>query len=806
MSMMYKIYFHKLLIFTFLGLFLFGKNLHAQTDISLMLDEKTASFQKLNFRERLFVHTDKTFYVAGEPIWMKFYLTDALLHKPSALSKLVYVEIIDKSNNSVLRSKFQIESGFGDGSLVLSDNFLSGNYTLRAYTQWMRNEGPDAFFEQGITVVNTINNAAKPTNIIIKPRLDFQFFPEGGNLMQGVESKIAFKVVNEFEMGVDCKGVILNDRNDTLVKFSSFKMGMGNFMFKPLSGEHYRAVVKVNDSILNPIFPIIHNAGYSMLLIDNITDSIIIKLNKVGSSIDENLYLLHHGVQFSRKSQIQKTKDGEVYFKIAIQDLNDGVNRFTIFNNELKPVCERSYFKFPEHRLSVTVSTNHDAFDQRSIVKVGLNTNTGLHEKELSNLSMSVFLMDSIQATNELQDIESYLYLTTALKGVVQSPSIYFDTTIIDRNMRKEAIDNLMLTQGWSSYKWDNVLGQHSPNLYLPEVEGPIIRASISFKNNSLPAKQVLTYFSVPGNPFYFASSKSNDKGELLFNLKSDIGANEAIVQAQPSLASAYKISIVDPFESKFSQGFKKPYTISNQYKTNLLKRSIASQVENIYDKSLIDNPSKYTLPYTLAFFGKPSSTYYLDAYTRFTSMEELTQEYVKEVKLKKKGNDFSIVLWNHKYNMFNQTAPFMMIDGVPIFNTNKLFTFDPLKIKKIDILTQSNLTGSMFNNGVINYTTYNGDLANFPIDENALVIEYIGAQATKQFYSPSYATIQSKNSSMPDLRTVLHWEPKINVNNLEEKQISFYSADLKGKYAIVVQGLSENGLLGSSIKYITIK
>jgi hypothetical protein len=320
---------------------------------------------------------------------------------------------------------------------------------------------------------------------------------------------------------------------------------------------------------------------------------------------------------------------------------------------------------------------------------------------------MSVFLMDSIQAPYDLQDIESYLLLTKTLNGVVQSPSIYFDTTMMANHDRKVAIDNLMLSQGWSSYKWDNVLEQQSPILYLPEVEGPIIHANIFNKNNSLPAKQVLTYFTVPGAPFYFASSKSNDKGELLFNLKTDIGANEAIVQALPNIGTAYKISMVDPFESRISQGFKKPFSLSYQFKSDLLKRSIAAQVENIYGKSLIDNQSNFKLPDTLAFFGKPSSTYYLDAYTRFTSMEELTQEYVKEVKLKKKGNDFSFVLWNNKYNMFNQTAPFMMIDGVPIFNTNKLFNFDPLKIKKIDILTQTNLSGSMFNNGVINYTTY---------------------------------------------------------------------------------------------------
>ena len=798
--------FNKIIFPFYIGLSIFCNSGHAQNDSSLLMDEKIQSFQKMHFIERLFVHTDKSFYVAGEHIWMKFYLTDALLHKPSQLSKLVYVELIDKNNKSVWRNKFQIDSGFGDGAFVLSNQFLTGNYTLRAYTQWMRNEGQNTFFEQVITIVNTIDEIAKPPNTYIKPRIDFHFFPEGGNLIDGIESKIAFKAINEFEQGIDCNGFILNNRNDTVVKFSSFKMGMGNFMFKPIPGEQYKAIVKAGDSIINPSLPKIHAAGYSFYLIDNQTDSIFIKINKLGSAVDENLYLLHHGSQYSRKSQVQLTNAGQAYFKISIHELKEGMNRFTTFNSLLKPVCERSYFNFPKHRLSLNINSSQDVYEKRANVKLALKTNGEMKAHSSSNLSMSVFLVDSMQAPYSIQDIESYLHLTKELNGVVESPSFYFDATKISNTEKKAAIDNLMLTQGWSSYKWDDVFGAPKPNVYLPELEGPLVHANITYKKNNIPAKQVMAYFSVPGNPFYFASSKSNQNGEIIFNLKSDIGANEAILQAKSNIDTTYNITIKDPFETQFSNRIKKPFPLLKEYKLDLLKRSIASQAENIFDKNFKNVQTNIRLLDTMAFFGMPTNTYFLDDYTRFTSMEELTLEYIQEVKIKKKGIDFSISLWNNKYNIYNELPPFMMIDGVPIFNANKLFAFDPLKIKKIDIIARTNLSGSMFNNGIINYSTYNGDLANFPIDENALVMEYMGAQPTKYFYSPTYPTIQRKNSSLPDLRNVLLWEPNIYIHNNIEKQIDFYSADLPGKYAIVVQGLSSDGLLGSSIKYITVK
>jgi hypothetical protein len=111
-----------------------------------------------------------------------------------------------------------------------------------------------------------------------------------------------------------------------------------------------------------------------------------------------------------------------------------------------------------------------------------------------------------------------------------------------------------------------------------------------------------------------------------------------------------------------------------------------------------------------------------------------------------------------------------------------------------------------VFSNGLLSYITYQGDLAGFPIDANALVVEYEGAQNAKKFYSPAYNTKQSQNSSTPDFRNLLHWDPMISYKSGQEQKIRFYTSDLSGRYAIVIQGLSSNGLMGSSIKFISVK
>ncbi len=116
-------------------------------------------------------------------------------NKPLDVSKAAYVEVLDKDQKSVLQAKIALDKGKGNGSLYIPLSFNSGVYRLRAYTNWMKNFDPVYYFEKPITIVNSLKNlnrgAALPRNY------DLQFFPEGGNLVQGIQSKVAFKIVDQ---------------------------------------------------------------------------------------------------------------------------------------------------------------------------------------------------------------------------------------------------------------------------------------------------------------------------------------------------------------------------------------------------------------------------------------------------------------------------------------------------------------------------------------------------------------------------------------------------------------------------------
>jgi hypothetical protein len=129
-----------------LFVFLLGAGLiYAQDPLSENLQQQFHQYQSAAPQEKLFVHTDKTFFLAGETLWFKVYAVDASFHKPLGTSRIAYIEILNKDLKPVVQSKVSMTDGNGSGSLTLPAFLLSGNYIFRAYTSWMKNFPADFY-------------------------------------------------------------------------------------------------------------------------------------------------------------------------------------------------------------------------------------------------------------------------------------------------------------------------------------------------------------------------------------------------------------------------------------------------------------------------------------------------------------------------------------------------------------------------------------------------------------------------------------------------------------------------------------
>ncbi|HVG13910.1 MAG TPA: hypothetical protein VM935_03080, partial [Chitinophagaceae bacterium] len=395
--------------------------------------------------EKIYVHTDKEYYLAGETVWFKLYNVDGVLHKPISISKLAYVEILNAGKVPVMQAKIKLGEGSGHGSLQLPHTLASGNYILRAYTGWMKNFDADFYFEKNIAVLNTLSE--EPIELAGKDSVDYdiQFFPEGGNLVSELGGKLAFRVVDKSGKGVDFKGAILDQKGDTVVLFSPLFKGIGSFSFLPSKGTSYQAVLTVpgNRKIIKDL-PQVYETGYSLRVV-NEAQRLLVKVQSRTAEPDEVLNLFVHTRGGAPMLLQGSLKDNLLQFWIDKDSLREGISHITLFNNKMQPLCERLFFKPFKKKLTLSAVSDSKIYSTRKKVTINIETKDETAAGVSSDLSLSVFHKDAGNSAPAI-DIQTYLHLTSDLKGNIEDPAYYFSDT--SGNVT-DALDNLMLTQGW---------------------------------------------------------------------------------------------------------------------------------------------------------------------------------------------------------------------------------------------------------------------------------------------------------------------------------------------------------------------
>lgn len=740
-------------------------------------------------QEKLFVHTDKSAYTAGELMWFKVYNVDGANHKPIDLSKVVYIEVLDKNQAPVLQAKIAMLNGFGSGSLFLPVSLTTGNFILRAYTSWMKNFNSDFYFYKRLTIINPLKSPDIATKKITQ-NYDIQFFPEGGNLVSGIPSTVGFKATDQYGKGINFKGAIVDKNNDTVVRFEPLKFGMGHFAFTPDNHNSYKAIIMLNDKTIVENLPIINNNGYTLNLRDNDNNQLQVTVNT--NVPDGNIYLFAHTRETIKVVETAALNNGRATFIIDKNKLGDGISHITIFNDQRQSVCERLYFKRPVNQLFITAATDAQQYSTRKKVNININTKNNINAVT-ANMSLSVYRLDSLQHASQ-QDIQNYLWLSSDLKGNIESPDYYFKNTDAIAN---EALDNLMLTQGWSRFAWSDVLQDKKPQFkFLPEYNGPIVNAKIINTITNTPQNNMVAYLGIPGKRVQLYAAQSDTSGNLIFNMKNFYGPGEIVIQTNTLRDTSVRIDVMNPFSDQFSKVKLREFSVTPDMQTTIENDNLGMQVQNIYNADKLRQFYDPSID-SSAFYGTPYKTYLLDNYTRFVTVEEVMREYVSEVNISHSHNHFHIlVLNNNRY--LNEGDPMVLIDGIPFFNIDKVFAADPLKIRKLEDVPFVYLLGPSYEAGIFSFTTYKGDLAGNEIDPHAVVMDYEGLELQREFYSPVYDTEAASASRVPDFRNVLYWAPNVITDKKGNSNLSFYTSDQQGKYIGIIQGLTADGEAGS--------
>lgn len=774
----------------------------AQDEFIDAIQKKFDRYNQQAYIEKIYLNTDRNNYIAGEIAWFKLYIVNGVTNNISNVSKIAYVELLDNTNQIFLQAKINTASGAGNGSFYLPANIPSGSYKIRSYTNWMKNFDANFFFETTLTIINTGNagNILTDTTALYT----INFFPEGGNLTQNIENNIAFKVTDKSGAGINaCTGIITNG-NDTILRFIPFHAGIGTFLLTPLKGHSYIAHIldSAGNEIAKQVLPPA-SEGFTMHLKKTSSEQITATIKS--STATENgkaLYLFAHTKGAIKSIQKAVLQSGIAQFNIDETKLGEGITHFTIFNSAKKPICERLYFKRPGQKLIINISGDAEAYSARK--KAGLQISTTNNKKEPvpANMSLAIYRIDPLQKETG-EDIFNYLWLRADLVGHIENPAYYFasitDSTTI-------GLDNLMLTHGWRRFKWNDIQQDEKPYFeFLPEFEGQIITGKIIDISTKKPLQETVVYASVPGQHTQFYSSLSDKNGNIKFYTKNIVGPGELVVQSQELDNQFYNIEINTPFSGKFSTTKISDFNISPALKTAIEANSISAQVQRKYAADLL---KKYNLPDidTSTFYGKADERYILDDYTRFSTMEEVLREYIPGVIVGRSNRKFRLSIFDFQNKRLFKDNALLLMDGVVVQDADRIMKYDPLKVRKIEVVTRRYYYGPLVVDGIVNFITYKGIMEEFEMDPRSVILDFEGMQLQREFYMPTYNSDEEKNSRLADFRNLLYWEPNVITNKNGEMQLQFYTSDIKGKYIGVIEGISTDGRAGKSTYTFEVK
>ena len=770
-------------------LFIYGQYTIQDSLISLF-EKQLQTFPQ----EKIYIHTDKPYYISGEKIWFRAYLVDAKTHEPVPVSRFIYVELINSLNSVVSRVKIIQEEGAYHGYLPIPENAQEGDYTMRAYTTYMLNQDENYFFTKTFYIGDP---KTRMTDQVSKSDNDFDvsFFPEGGSLMQGTLCKVAFKAMRSDGRSADISGIVYDQTGKEINVFTSKHLGMGFFPLLAEKGNSYYAICQDNKGKSKRFdLPAAAEKGYALSISGTKENINVIVLKPEETAPDEELYLLAHtrgAVYFVDRWDAEK--------KHIIQPIlpPSGVMHLLLFDSNLNPVSERLIFINNQDQTQVSYHPDQESYTVRSLVnnRVTLTDSDGY---PLSG-SFSVAVTSDIEVqTDSTSNILTQLLLTSDLRGNIENPAYYFQNTTTSVG----DLDLLMLTQGWRRYNIAELTQGHIAPPKFPVED--VTRISGTVKNNlsGTPASNMeVSIMSLKYE--FFDKTKTDKKGRFSFNnvewpdstlfnirvkTKKTTTAKNLIIDKEffptRTLLALPRAAIDKDIFTHYAGKAEQQYVSEHGMRMiNLPEINVSAKSKQLKKSVLYDLPT-YTI--TSDFISKFPATNIL---YHLRTVPGLI------VNLEHKTVAF------HRNIGFGDTPPCMIVDGVlfagPEELSDMIDAISPSDIAQIDILSGAAAGAfgpNAFGGAIVIYTKTKEDIKNDEYKGDNKNIVPLGYQLPVEFYAPKYDTPEKRNVPTFDVRTTIHWQPVVRANNQGEASFDFYTADESTSYTVIIEGLADDG------------
>lgn len=800
----------------FFTLFLLSFSLRAQRFDSVLnvLDTRFP-------QEKVHVHFDKSLYSPGETIWLKAYLFSGSF--PSLISKTVYAELLDEQGKLLERKTAPIVLSGAASSLDLPYNLNSSMVYVRVYTRWMLNFDTAFVFVKPIQVAGARSkaapNAGKPantnttsaTNTASQPATPvafLKFFPEGGDLVNGLSSKVAFKATDNRGVPIKVKGEVVSSSGQK-IPFESMHDGMGYITLQPQQGVHYNATWKdpsghVQETSLPEALP----------------SGIIIKTENRGNQVDftilktpdapyKAVYVvaqLHQQLLYRAKANLASRVSASG--SIPLENIPAGIVQITVFAEDEKPLAERLVFVNQDDYYFITdlnAATKGLGKRGKNVIQIDVP------DTIVCNLSVSVTDASVNPPVKGEDDIFSHLLLTSDIKGYVHEPAYYFSGA----DSALKHLDLVMLTNGWRRFKWEDALAGNMPIIKNPAEDYMGIRGKVSGINKSSLINKEITgimelkngvaqFINIPVQPdgtfsipesVYFDTAKifyqfNNDKNKTLtsrgvFEFRNTF-LNQPLGVKPNAEQYAFAQNVDQAVVTTITEiGNKRQ---SQEDARRRVQTLAAVEVKAKKKSKQEEMDEEYTSPMFRALDARIFVVEDDPAAQAQLSVLNYLQGRVPGLTVRMGGASGAQLSWRGGTpSLYLNEMPVdaAMLESTPMSDIAMVKVFSPPFF--------GGFGGGA--GGAIAVYTKKGRAAM----ESIKGLDYArvpGYSPMKEFYSPDYSNYEASNNDA-DYRTTLYWNPYVYTNKQTRRLlITFYNNDITNRIRVVVEGTNVEGKL----------
>jgi len=337
-------------------------------------------------------------------------------------------------------------------------------------------------------------------------------------------------------------------------------------------------------------------------------------------------------------------------------------------------------------------------------------------------------------------------------------------------------------------FKDEKLFTNSAKVLQVPEFRGELISGKIIHKTSKKPLADVYISMTITGKEYLFKVSETDKNGMFYFNIDEKYNSTNAVFEIHDQNRENYEIILDKDVSIDFNAITFSDFQLTKEYKEKLIERSINSQIENAYNQKKQDSVKNYAK--TANFFGTNVYTYILDDYKRFPTLKETLTEITEHIYYTKSRDNFAIKILGFDF-FYDDLKPLLLIDGLQILDANEIANLKTKNIKKIQVLKENYVYGTIRYNGVVVLETFNGD---YEVEANKSYkkdMDLFKPLVSKEYFEQKYNS--EDTSRIPDFRYQLFWNDNFVFSD-KENTFTFYTSDNEGNFEVKLEGFTNTG------------